>query len=121
MTYFCTECHISGIELWLGQCLLIARYRPDSGHPRQVRVVPEVDIRQNAAREKKDRLAAVSPKPNRIFGSDGCALGVFDLEVASDSIEHGHLSLLDRCGGIVDGERSVFIQRFSIVLSTFNA
>ena len=70
--------------------------------------------------KKKDRLAAVSPKPNRMFGSDGCALGVFDLDVASDSIEHGHLSLLDRCGGIVDGERSVFVQHLGIICSAFN-
>jgi len=70
--------------------------------------------------KKKDHLAAVSPKPNRMFGSDGCALGVFDLEVASDSIEHGHLSLLDRCGGIVDGERSVFVQHLGIIRSAFN-
>ena len=53
--------------------------------------------------KKKGRLAAVSPKPNRMFGSGGCALGLFDLQVASDSIEHGHLSLLDRCNSIVDG------------------
>jgi hypothetical protein len=26
-----------------------------------------------------------------MLGSDGSALGVFDLEAASDSIEHGHL------------------------------
>jgi hypothetical protein len=68
----------------------------------------------------KDRLAAVSSKPNRMFGSEGCALGVFDLEVASNSIEHGHLSLLDRCGGIVDGERSVFVQQLGIIRSVFN-
>ena len=71
--------------------------------------------------KKKDRRKAVSPKPNRMFGSDGCALGVFDLEVASDSIEHGHLSLLDRCAGIVDGERSVFVQQLGIIRSVFNA
>ena len=71
--------------------------------------------------KKKDRLAAVSPKPNRMFGSGGCALGFFDLEVASDSIEHGHLSLLDRCDGIVDGERSVFVQQVGIICSAFNA
>jgi hypothetical protein len=70
---------------------------------------------------KKDRLVAVFPKPNRMFGSDGCALGVFDLEAASDSIEHGHLSLLDRCDGIVDGERSVFVQQLGIIRSAFNA
>src|SRR5208337_4548860 len=71
--------------------------------------------------KKKDRLAAVSPKPNRMFGSGGCAFGFFDLEVASDSIEHGHLSLLDRCDGIVDGERSVFVQQLGIIRSAFNA
>ncbi len=46
-----------------------------------------------------------------MFGSGGCALGFFDLEVAGNSIEHGHFSLLDRCDGIVDGERSVFVQQ----------
>ena len=61
--------------------------------------------------KKRDRRKAVSQKPDRMFGSGGCALGFFDLEVASDSIEHGHLSLLDRCDGIVDGERSVFVQQ----------
>ena len=70
---------------------------------------------------QKDRLAAVSPKPNRMCGSGGCALGFFDLEVASDSIEHGHLSLLDRCDGIVDGERSVFVQQVGIISSALNA
>jgi hypothetical protein len=69
----------------------------------------------------EDRLAAVSPKPNRMFGSDGCAPGFFDREVASDSIEHGNLSLLDRCGGIVDGERSVFVQQLGIISGAFNA
>src|SRR5271166_3325992 len=67
--------------------------------------------------KKKDRLAAVSPKPNRMFGSGGCALGFFDLEVASNSIEHGHLSLLDRCDGIVDGERSLVVQHLGIIRS----
>ena len=70
---------------------------------------------------KKDRLAAVSQKPSRIFGSGGCALGFFDLKVASDSIEHGHFSLLDRCVGIVDGERGVFVQQLGIIRSAFNA
>ena len=71
--------------------------------------------------KKKDRLAAVPPKPNRMFGSGGCALGLFDLQVASDSIEHGHLSLLDRCNSIVDGERSVFVQQLGIIRRAFNA
>ena len=74
---------------------------------------------QNDLRKQKDRLAAASPKPNRIFGSGGCTLG--DLEVASDSIEHSDLSLLDRRDGIVDGKRSLFIQRLGIIRSTFNA
>ena len=73
----------------------------------------------NDLRKQKDRLAAASPKPNRIFGSGGCTLG--DLEVASDSIEHSDLSLLDRRDGIVDGKRSLFIQRLGIIRSTFNA
>jgi hypothetical protein len=55
-----------------------------------------------------------------MFGSAG-AFGFFDLQVASDSIEHGHLSLLDRCNSIVDGERSVFVQQLSIIRSAFNA
>jgi hypothetical protein len=70
--------------------------------------------------KKKDRLAAVSPKPNRIFGSGACALGFFDLKVASDSIEHGHFSLLDRCDGVVDGERGVFVQQLGIIRGAFN-
>jgi hypothetical protein len=68
-----------------------------------------------------DRLAAVSPKPDRMLGSDGSALGVFDVEVASDSIEHGNLSLFDSCGGIVDGERSVLVQKLGIIRSAFDA
>jgi hypothetical protein len=55
-----------------------------------------------------------------MFGSAG-ALGFFDLQVASDSIEHGHLGLLDRCNSIVDGERSFFVQQLSIIRSAFNA
>ena len=75
---------------------------------------------RNDAREKRDRLTAVSPTPNHIFGSGGCALGFFDLEVASDGIEHGHFSLVDRCDGIVDGERSVFVQQPGIIRSRFD-
>ncbi len=37
-----------------------------------------------------------------------------NLEAAGDSVEYGHVSLLDRCDGIVDGERSVFIQQLGI-------
>ncbi len=71
--------------------------------------------------KKKDRLAAASPKPNRMFGSGGCALGFLDFDATSDSNEHGHLSLLNRCDGIVDGERSVFVQQLGIIRSAFNA
>jgi hypothetical protein len=69
-------------------------------------------------RAKKDRLAAVSP--NRTFGSSGCALGFFGREVASNSIEHGHFSLVDRCDRVVDGERSVFVQQLGIFHSALN-
>ena len=56
-----------------------------------------------------------------MFGSGDCALGFFDLKVASNSIEHSDLSLLDRCDGIVDGERSIFVQQLGIIRSAFNA
>ena len=69
--------------------------------------------------QQKDRLAAVSPKPNRMFASGSCALGFFDLDVASDGVEHGHPSLLDGCDSIVDGERSVFVQQLGIIRSAF--
>ena len=55
---------------------------------------PEETFAKMPHARKKDRLAAASPKPNRMFGSGGCALGFFDFDVANDSIEHGHLSLL---------------------------
>jgi len=48
-------------------------------------------------------------------------LGFFDLEAAGDSIEHGHFSLFDRCNGIVDGERSVFVQQLGMIGSELNA
>jgi hypothetical protein len=83
-----------------------------------LRFCAEPDIRVKT--RTKNRLAAVSPKPNRTFGS-GSALGLFDLDVASDGIEHGHLSLLDRCDGIVDGQRSVFVQQLGIIRCAFNA
>ena len=70
--------------------------------------------------KKRDRRKAVSRKPTQTFGSSGCALGFFDLDVASDSIEHGELSLLDGCDGIVDGESSVFVQHLGIIRSEFN-
>ena len=35
--------------------------------------------------QQKDRLAAVSPKPNRMFGSGGGVLGFFDLDNAASS------------------------------------
>ena len=47
-------------------------------------------------------------------------LGFFDLEVAGNGIEYGQLSLLDRCDGIVDGERSLFVQQLGLILSEFN-
>jgi len=78
-------------------------------------------ILQHDPRKKRDRRKAASQKPDRMFGSSGCALGLFDFEVAGDSIEHGQLSLLDRCDGIVDGESSVFVQHLGVIRSKFNA
>jgi len=71
--------------------------------------------------KKRERCKAVSQKANRMFGSGGCALGFFDLDVASDGIEYGHLRPRDRCDGIVDGEGSVFAQLLGIIRSAFNA
>ena len=73
-------------------------------------------------REKREAaLPAVSPRTNRMFGSGSCALGFFNRETASDSVEHGHLSLLDRCDCIVDGERRLFVQQLGIIRSAFNS
>ncbi len=47
-------------------------------------------------------------------------LGFFDLEVAGNGIEYGQLSLLDRCDGIVNGKRSLFVQKLGLILSEFN-
>ena len=77
----------------------------------------EADIRENDA-HKKERPAR-GGSPNRMFGSSGCALGFFGLDVANDSIQHGHLSLLDRCVGIIDGQRSVFVQELGMILERF--
>ena len=38
-------------------------------------------------------------------------LGFFDLEMAGNGIEYGQLRLLDRCDGIVNGKRSLFVQK----------
>ena len=70
--------------------------------------------------EKRDRRKAVS-KINRALGLGGSALGFFNFDVASDSIEHSHLSLLDRSDGVVDRVRSVFVQQLGVVRSAFNA
>ena len=79
------------------------------------------DIRENDAREKERPPCGGPPKPYQMSGSGGCALGFFDLEAASDSVEHGHLSLLDRCDGIIDGERRFFVQQLGVIRSAFNA
>ena len=56
-----------------------------------------------------------------MFGLGSCALGFFSREAASDSVEHGHLSLLDRCDCIVDGERRLFVQQLGIIRGAFNS
>ena len=53
---------------------------------------------------KKERPPWVSLRTNRMFDLGSCALGFFSREAASDSVEHGDLSLLNRCDCIVDGE-----------------
>ena len=74
-----------------------------------------------AHRELADIAAQIQHvKPDRMFGSGGGTLGFFDLDVASDRIEHGHLSLLDRCDGIVHGERSLFVQKLGMIRSALN-
>jgi hypothetical protein len=80
-------------------------------------------MHRNVIRAKKrGRLARRSlRRNNRMFGSGGGALGFFNREAASYSVEHGHLSLLDRCDGIVDGERRLFVQQLGIIRSAFNS
>ena len=80
-------------------------------------------MHRNVIRAKKrGRLARRSlRRNNRMFGSGGGALGFFNREAASDSVEHGHLSLLDRCDRIVDGERRLFVQQLGIIRSAFNS
>jgi hypothetical protein len=77
---------------------------------------------QRGRAKKRGRLARRSlRRNNRMFGSGGSALGFFNREAASDSVEHGHLSLLDRCDGIVDGERRLFVQQLGVIRSAFNS
>jgi hypothetical protein len=68
-------------------------------------------LHRNMIRAQREAaLPAVSLKPHRMLGSGSRALSFFGLDVANDSIEHGHLSLLDRCVGIIDGQRGVLVQ-----------
>ena len=69
------------------------RYASDTGHHAARGEPPlrsEADIRENDAREKKDRPAAISPKPNRSFDQAGAWL--FDLDMARDSIDTATLA-----------------------------
>ena len=71
-----------------------------------------------SVQKERPPFQAVSPRTNRMFvqASRGCALSFFNREAASDSVEHGHLSLLDRCYRIVDGERRLFVQQLGIIM-----
>jgi hypothetical protein len=85
------------------------------------RAVPRLMPASDPCKKREATLPTASPRINRVFGSGSCALGFFDREAASDSVEHSHLSLLDRCNGIVDGERRLFVQQLRIVPGAFNS
>ena len=73
--------------------------------------------------KKRGRLARRSlRRPDRMFGSGGGALGFFDLDMASDSVKHSHLGLLNRCElrGLFDGVGGGFVQLLDIVRSTLD-